>query len=128
MRTTFFRRRSPPGPRALRRGVEARPAAEPCPVPVLAVADPLWSYQGIARLHRRRFPELTVAAVTGSVGKTSVKEMLRAIFTAAAGAERVLYTVGNTNNQVGVPQNLLRLQPQHPVRGHRDGDQPSRGD
>ena len=86
---------------------------EPCPVPVLAVADPLRSYQGIARLHRRRFPELTVAAVTGSVGKTSVKEMLRAIFTAAAGAERVLYTVGNTNNQVGVPQNLLRLQPQH---------------
>ena len=86
---------------------------EPCPVPVLAVADPLRSYQGIARLHRRRFPELTVAAVTGSVGKTSVKEMLCAIFTAAAGAERVLYTVGNTNNQVGVPQNLLRLQPQH---------------
>ncbi len=85
-----------------------------CPVPVLMVNDTLEAYQKIANFHRRRFPELRMAAVTGSVGKTSVKEMLRAIFTAAAGYEsKVLYTVGNTNNQVGVPQNLLRLTPEH---------------
>ncbi|MBO5923989.1 MAG: UDP-N-acetylmuramoyl-tripeptide--D-alanyl-D-alanine ligase, partial [Lentisphaeria bacterium] len=35
--------------------------------------------------------------------------MLRAIFTDAAGENAVLYTLGNTNNQIGVPQNLLRL-------------------
>ncbi len=84
-----------------------------CPAPVLAVENTLDAYQKIARLHRRRFPDLTVVAVTGSVGKTSVKEMLRAIFTAAAGEDQVLYTIGNTNNQVGVPQNLLRLTKQH---------------
>ncbi len=86
---------------------------ENCTLPVLMVDDPLRAYQAIARLHRRRFPELKLAAVTGSVGKTSVKEMIRAIFTEEAGAERVLYTVGNTNNQIGVPQNLLRLNAGH---------------
>lgn len=84
-----------------------------CPIPVLLTDDPLRAYQAIARMYRKRFPELLLAAVTGSVGKTSVKEMLRAIFTEAAGAEHVLYTVGNTNNQIGVPQNLLRLDPAH---------------
>ncbi|WP_176014706.1 UDP-N-acetylmuramoyl-tripeptide--D-alanyl-D-alanine ligase [Victivallis sp. Marseille-Q1083] len=81
----------------------------PCPCPVLLTADTLAAYQAIAAGHRNRFPSLLVAAVTGSVGKTSVKEMLRSIFAAVYGAEQVLYTLGNTNNQIGVPQNLLRL-------------------
>ena len=56
-----------------------------CPLPVLLTDDPLGAYQAIANFHRCRFPHLKLAAVTGSVGKTSVKEMLRAIFTEAAG-------------------------------------------
>ncbi len=86
-----------------------------CPVPVLLVDEPLEAYQALGRRHRLRFPDLKVAAVTGSVGKTSVKEMLRAIFRAACGGdeEAVLATAGNTNNQIGVPQNLLRLREQH---------------
>lgn len=84
-----------------------------CPVPVLLVDEPLRAYQAIARAYRMRFPALKLAAVTGSVGKTSVKEMLRAIFSEAVGGEKVLSTVGNTNNQIGVPQNLLRLTPDH---------------
>lgn len=84
-----------------------------CPVPVLLTEEPLRAYQAIARVYRMRFSALTLTAVTGSVGKTSVKEMLRAVFSAAAGEERVLYTAGNTNNQVGVPQNLFRLTPAH---------------
>ena len=93
-------------------GVVALKAAEyPTPenLPVLEVADTTIAYQHIARYHRLRMKNLTVAAVTGSVGKTSVKEMLRAVFTEAAGENAVLYTLGNTNNQIGVPQNLLRL-------------------
>lgn len=86
---------------------------EPCPVPVLEVDDTIAAYRGIANFHRRRFPELKLAAVTGSVGKTSVKEILRAILTAASSPEEVLYTEGNTNNQIGVPQNLLRLNSRH---------------
>ena len=84
-----------------------------CYVPVLEVADTLAAYRDIAHFHRLRFPSLRLAAVTGSVGKTSVKEMLRAIFEAAAGPDAVLYTEGNTNNQIGVPQNLLRLEERH---------------
>ncbi len=84
-----------------------------CPIPVLLVSDTVAAYQNLGRFHRLRFPQLKVAAVTGSVGKTSAKEMLRAIFEAAAGAEHVLYTLGNTNNQIGVPQNLLRLTANH---------------
>lgn len=78
-------------------------------LPVLEVEDTTCAYQAIARYHRLRMKNLQVAAVTGSVGKTSVKEMLRAIFTEAVGEAAVLYTLGNTNNQIGVPQNLLRL-------------------
>ncbi|MEA4861787.1 MAG: UDP-N-acetylmuramoyl-tripeptide--D-alanyl-D-alanine ligase [Victivallaceae bacterium] len=83
-------------------------------IPVLVVENTLHAYWSLARLHRLRFPELKVAALTGSVGKTSVKEMIRAICTAACGnADAVLYTVGNTNNHFGVPANLLRLESRH---------------
>jgi len=85
-----------------------------CPVPVLEVADTMQAYQALARHHRLRFPDLKVAGVTGSVGKTSVKEMLRAILIECAGSEAaVLATADNTNNQFGVPQNLLKLNSEH---------------
>ncbi len=51
-----------------------------------------------------------LAAITGSNGKTTVKEMSRAIF-AQSGA--VLATEGNLNNDIGVPLTLLQLTPQH---------------
>ena len=82
-------------------------------IPVLAVDDTLIAMQACAAFHRRRFPELTLFCVTGSVGKTSVKEMLRAICSFAAGTEHVLATEGNTNNQIGVAQNLLKLSAEH---------------
>jgi UDP-N-acetylmuramoyl-tripeptide--D-alanyl-D-alanine ligase len=81
--------------------------------PLLAVADTLKAFQACAAFHRRRFHDLTVLGVTGSVGKTSVKEILRAICTGIAGEDSVLYTIGNTNNQIGVAQNLLRLTDRH---------------
>ncbi|MBQ9336204.1 MAG: UDP-N-acetylmuramoyl-tripeptide--D-alanyl-D-alanine ligase [Lentisphaeria bacterium] len=79
----------------------------------LLVESPLRAYQALAGFHRARFPELRVAALTGSCGKTTTKEILRTIFEHAFGAEHVLSTKGNTNNQIGVPQNLLRLTDQH---------------
>lgn len=82
-------------------------------IPVLLVDDTLNAMQQCAAFHRRSFPDLTVFAVTGSVGKTSVKEMLRAICSAASSAEQTLFTIGNTNNQIGVCQNLLRLTDKH---------------
>lgn len=86
----------------------------PSGVPLLLCDDTVAAYQALGRFHRKRFDRLTVFAVTGSVGKTSVKEMLRAICTEAAGSDgRVLWTEGNTNNQIGVPRNLLRLNTDH---------------
>ncbi len=82
-------------------------------IPVLLVDDPLSAMQKCAAYHRKRFKDLTVFAVTGSVGKTSVKEMLYAVCAHAAGKDHTLCTIGNTNNQIGVAQNLLRLTGNH---------------
>ena len=75
----------------------------------LVVDDTLAAYQSIAKHYRSRQTQLKLLAVTGSVGKTSVKEMLRAILCEFYGKDRVIATEGNTNNHIGVPQNLLRL-------------------
>lgn len=57
---------------------------------------------------------LPVAAITGSNGKTSVKEMLASILGQYAGnTDNVLATVGNLNNDIGVPLTLLNLKPNH---------------
>ncbi len=90
-----------------------RSAAAKVNIPVIAVDDTVAAYQALARSFRRKNPALKVVGVTGSVGKTSVKEMVRAILTEAAGEEQVLATLGNTNNHIGVPQNLFRLTPCH---------------
>lgn len=82
--------------------------------PAIVVESTVAAYQRLARFHRLRLPVKAVA-LTGSSGKTSTKEMLRAIFNRAYGAEHVLATEGNTNNQIGVPQNLLRLNRNHQI-------------
>ncbi len=81
--------------------------------PQLIVADTRAAYGQIGALWRKRFRPLTLA-LTGSNGKTTVKEMLRAILAAHTGdTDDVLATEGNLNNDVGVPQMLLRLRPRH---------------
>ena len=79
----------------------------------LLVEDTLKAYQDLALFHRNRFPDLKLMALTGSYGKTSTKEILRSIFSKAAGKEHVLATEGNFNNQIGVPCTLLRLTAEH---------------
>lgn len=89
-------------------------AVLPAGAPAIIVDSTIRAYQDLARFHRLRLPVKAVA-LTGSSGKTSTKEMLRAIFNRAYGAEHVLATEGNTNNQIGVPQNLLRLDAKHKI-------------
>ncbi len=84
-------------------------------IPARVVPSTVTAYQQLAHFHRMRFPGLKVLALTGSCGKTSTKEALRAIFTQAYGEEHVLATEGNTNNQIGVPRNLFRLTSQHKI-------------
>ena len=81
---------------------------------LLAVADPLQALAALAAFCRRRF-SLSVIAVVGSNGKTTVKEMIAAILRVARGADRVLATTGNLNNQIGLPLMVLRLRETHSV-------------
>src|SRR3989442_9641146 len=76
---------------------------------LIEVEDPLRAFQELARAHRRRFA-IPVVAVSGSNGKTTTKEMIRAIL---AECFPVLKTDGNLNNHIGVPQTLLRLTARH---------------
>ena len=85
-------------------------------LPQLVVADPLGALQFIAREHRRRFSG-PVIGITGSVGKTSTKDLLALLLggppsdaQAEAGAT-VLATEGTLNNHIGVPLTLTRLDP-----------------
>jgi UDP-N-acetylmuramoyl-tripeptide--D-alanyl-D-alanine ligase len=87
----------------------------PAGVPAIAVPSTVTAFQRIARFHRLRFPNLKVILLSGSCGKTSTKESLRAIFTHAMDSISVLATEGNTNNQIGLPQNLLRLNARHRI-------------
>jgi UDP-N-acetylmuramoyl-tripeptide--D-alanyl-D-alanine ligase len=81
-------------------------------LPALQAPDTLSALGELARGWRRSFA-IPLVAVTGSNGKTTVKEMIAAIFAAAAGDAAYLATRGNLNNAIGVPLTLLRLAPQH---------------
>jgi UDP-N-acetylmuramoyl-tripeptide--D-alanyl-D-alanine ligase len=77
-------------------------------VPLLVVEDPLLALQTLAAHVRRQWGRRLVAVV-GSAGKTTTKEALAA----ALGAKfKVLKSLGNHNNNFGLPLQLLRLEPE----------------
>lgn len=78
-------------------------------VPQLQVEDTLRAYQQIARWWRDQF-DIPVIAVTGSVGKTTTKELIAAVLSTQG---NVLKTQANYNNEIGVPKTLLELGPEH---------------
>ena len=90
-----------------------RGAVVPENICAIEVEDTLKAYQTLGAYRKSTIQNLKTFAVTGSVGKTSVKEMLRAITGFVSSPENVLATEGNTNNHVGVPQNLLKLEEHH---------------
>ncbi len=85
-----------------------RPARPVWPA-LIAVDDPLQTLQALAAYHRARF-DLPVIGITGSVGKTSTKELVAAVL-----AQRLvtLSSAKSFNNEIGVPLTLLRLRPRH---------------
>jgi len=68
------------------------------------VPDTLYAYQQIASLHRRNL-NLPVVAVTGSVGKTTTRELIRSLLSPLG---EIVSSIGNENNDIGVPKTLLR--------------------
>ena len=80
-----------------------------CDLPQLVVKDTRLAFGELAAWVRQQVPA-RVVALTGSSGKTSVKEMTAAILSECG---NTLYTAGNLNNDIGVPMTLLRLTPEH---------------
>lgn len=78
---------------------------------IIRVKDTTVALGRIANFHRKRF-NIPVVAITGSNGKTTTKDMLSFILRKKY---RVLSSIGTHNNQIGVPQTLLKLKPSHGI-------------
>ncbi len=76
-------------------------------LPQIVVKDSLKALQDLALYHRKHY-NLPIIALTGSCGKTTVKEMVASILPKPS-----LATPGNYNNHIGVPLSLLRLNETH---------------
>ncbi len=78
---------------------------------MVLVPDTLQAYKDLAREHRRQF-NIPIIGITGTNGKTTTKELTRAVL---AQRYNVMATEGNFNNDVGVPKTVLRLRPEHEI-------------
>lgn len=78
---------------------------------LILVDNCLQTYKDLAREHRRQF-DIPVIGITGTNGKTTTKELIRAVL---AECYNVMATEGNFNNDVGVPKTLFRLNDSHDI-------------
>lgn len=78
-------------------------------IPQVLVPDTFVALGRLGKAWREQF-SLTRVAMTGSAGKTTTKEMVASIF---EGLGPTLATLGNKNNEIGVPLTLLRLTSEH---------------
>ena len=80
----------------------------PADLPAICVSNTRIGLGNLAKAWRANHP-IPLALVTGSNGKTTVKEMIASIFKAAVGEQHTLVTIGNLNNDIGLPLTLLKL-------------------
>lgn len=92
-------------PEAYLRGAVAAVASRPLLMPTVVVEDPLVALQELARWSLKRMNSPRVVGVTGTVGKTTVKDALEAILRSSG--RRVSATAGNFNNEIGLPLTVL---------------------
>lgn len=78
-------------------------------LPILQVGNTLQAYQALAHWWRQQF-SIPVIAITGSVGKTTTKELIAAVLGTHG---LVLKSAANFNNEIGVPKTLLQLGKEH---------------
>ena len=89
--------------------VLAERAPEDCAGPVIVVPSTVAALGAIAAFYRSGF-DIPVIGVTGSVGKTTTKEMIASVLSQRFSVHR---TAGNFNNDIGVPLTLFGLTEQH---------------
>ena len=77
----------------------------------IQVEDTMTALGALARYYRHKF-DLKVVGITGSVGKTTTKDMVAAVLSQRF---RVLKTEGNYNNNIGVPKTIFRLDHTHQI-------------
>ena len=75
---------------------------------ILIVDDSLKALQDLAAYHRSQ-SKAVVLSITGTNGKTTTKELVSAVL---AKKYRIIHTMGNLNNHIGVPLTLLSIQPE----------------
>jgi len=88
-------------------GAHAVLGSRPTGASTVVVQDPVAALGRLARHVVDRTPA-TVLALTGSVGKTGTKDYLSGVLGRLVGADRVVATEGNGNNELGVPLTVLR--------------------
>lgn len=84
-------------------------APENCDIPYILVKDSFQALKDIAEFYREQLT-IPVVGITGSVGKTSTKEMIASVLSEGF---RVLKTEGNFNNEVGLPLTVLEIRAEH---------------
>ena len=77
--------------------------------PLIIVPNVLDALEKLSAAYREQF-DVPVIGITGSVGKTTAKEMISAVLEQHY---HILKTEGNLNNQIGIPMMLSRLEPAH---------------
>lgn len=90
-------------------GVIARPVEAPENTAVFHVSDPLNALQRLAANWRQRH-DVRVVGVTGSVGKTTAKELIADVLSRRYS---ILKSEANLNTEIGIPLTLLNLRPEH---------------
>lgn len=75
-------------------------------IPLIYVDDTLVALQQLASAYRQQLTEATFIGITGSNGKTSIKDMLHSVLSTTFKTQK---TAGNFNNEIGVPLTLLSL-------------------
>lgn len=90
-------------------GVVCEELPEDCEVPCILVKDSFHALKEIAEYYRKQL-DVRVVGITGSVGKTSTKEFIAAVLSVKY---KVLKTIGNFNNEIGLPLTVLSIREEH---------------
>ena len=80
-------------------------------IPYILVKDSLKALRDAAKAYRL-LSNIPIIGITGSVGKTSTKELTASVLSQGYS---VLKTEGNLNNEIGLPEMVLRIRPEHEI-------------